>query len=464
MNGKRGKYQTKKSLQSTNSEQPDEEQVLHEIRTSRRIRIIKTNFKDNDEEIENELESTTTTDNRQNGSNLSQIVATATSADPSISKQSADASSSSTSFAVDCESNNENDSLKNSHFNKSQQQFKCEKCGLEFTSANSVTRHQDKSCLRIHILNLDNNTIKCPICGQLYPSTHHISIHISKYHGSLLGSSTMPPSEEAKKMYEQHVVVVKVPLKRGRKKKITNTSAEVELDLTTPVPSPVKIEPIMKLTRKYTKRSNSLNTSNSGESRLDKRRRLNKRNSLAASTAAATATETESNAATDSETHESRRIKKPTAFSPTIHFKKRKYRFKNRNNKSLVEPEAVAQPHQKRKYVRKTLDNSEIPAGYKKKQYKCDYCDAVFKRRSKRSGHLEICKNRPTNGDEDKKSSENSNDDAVTLEKLFNEGMSNNNDSDEKQPEYKSNLHEDECIIHDDDDDDDENNVIYNNI
>jgi uncharacterized C2H2 Zn-finger protein len=90
----------------------------------------------------------------------------------------------------------------------------CEKCGLEFTSANSVSRHQEKSCLRLRAINLPTITLskgqqkegyirkKCPICSAFFNNTHRLSIHIFKHHKNLLGSACKPPSNEAKRLYE----------------------------------------------------------------------------------------------------------------------------------------------------------------------------------------------------------------------------------------------------------------------
>lgn len=86
--------------------------------------------------------------------------------------------------------------------------YECEKCALEFTSSNSVIRHQEKSCLRVKVINLttelsiDNevhviNKKKCPICNAVFLNTHRLSIHIYKHHGSLLGSASLPPATEA---------------------------------------------------------------------------------------------------------------------------------------------------------------------------------------------------------------------------------------------------------------------------
>lgn len=85
----------------------------------------------------------------------------------------------------------------------------CERCGLEFTSANSVFRHQEKSCLRVRVINLKSggetcsqssltSKKKCPICSCIFYSTHRVSIHIYKHHKNLLGSALQPPSSEAK--------------------------------------------------------------------------------------------------------------------------------------------------------------------------------------------------------------------------------------------------------------------------
>jgi hypothetical protein len=85
----------------------------------------------------------------------------------------------------------------------------CNKCGLEFTSANSVIRHQEKSCLRVEVITLKSTTSKskdvlskkkCPICGATFYNTHRVSIHIYKHHRNLLGSAKLPPTNEAKNL------------------------------------------------------------------------------------------------------------------------------------------------------------------------------------------------------------------------------------------------------------------------
>jgi DNA repair exonuclease SbcCD ATPase subunit len=93
----------------------------------------------------------------------------------------------------------------------------CEKCDLEFTSGNSVLRHQEKSCLRVRIINLASiksqqqqettSTAgsfkkKCPICSSIFFNTHRLSIHIYKHHRNLLGSANQPPTHEAKRLNE----------------------------------------------------------------------------------------------------------------------------------------------------------------------------------------------------------------------------------------------------------------------
>jgi hypothetical protein len=92
----------------------------------------------------------------------------------------------------------------------------CEKCDLEFTSGNSVLRHQEKSCLRVRIINLASiknqhkETTstggpfkkKCPICSSIFFNTHRLSIHIYKHHRNLLGSANQPPTHEAKRLNE----------------------------------------------------------------------------------------------------------------------------------------------------------------------------------------------------------------------------------------------------------------------
>ena len=86
----------------------------------------------------------------------------------------------------------------------------CDKCGLEFTSSNSVHRHQERSCLRIKIISIkspsksrgESNIKKCPICSCIFYSTHRVSIHIYKNHRNLLGSASNPPSQEAHRLYQ----------------------------------------------------------------------------------------------------------------------------------------------------------------------------------------------------------------------------------------------------------------------
>lgn len=83
----------------------------------------------------------------------------------------------------------------------------CLRCGLEFTSANSVSRHQEKSCLRVRVINLKSNAKephkkKCPICSCTFHNTHRLSIHIYKHHRNLLGSAGMQPTNEAKRMHQ----------------------------------------------------------------------------------------------------------------------------------------------------------------------------------------------------------------------------------------------------------------------
>ena len=67
-----------------------------------------------------------------------------------------------------------------------------------------MLRHQEKSCLRVKVINLkteatiDNkvkiiNRKKCPICSAIFNNTHRLSVHIYKHHGNLLGSSNLPP-------------------------------------------------------------------------------------------------------------------------------------------------------------------------------------------------------------------------------------------------------------------------------
>lgn len=88
----------------------------------------------------------------------------------------------------------------------------CLRCGLEFTSANSVFRHQEKSCLRVRVINLKSNKNenkqeltskkKCPICSCTFFNTHRLSIHIYKHHRNLLGSALQAPTAEAKRLNE----------------------------------------------------------------------------------------------------------------------------------------------------------------------------------------------------------------------------------------------------------------------
>ena len=156
-------------------------------------------------------------------------------------------------------------------------------------------------------------------------------------------------------------------------------------------------------------------------------------------------------------------MKKSLSLSPTIINKKgAKKKLKNNKKTPMIEQPATG----KRKYSRRTLENSETPSGYKKKEYKCDNCGIVFKRKSKRNEHLNNCKNKnDLNG---QKKLENSND-VVTLENLFNEGASDQNSNEQQhQHQYKTtSLQEDEFIIHNDDDEDDIRNsnleIIYNN-
>ena len=88
----------------------------------------------------------------------------------------------------------------------------CTKCSLEFTSANSVFRHQEKSCLRVRVINIKPVNIqnketmltkkKCPICGSNFYNTHKVSIHIYKHHRNLLGSALKEPVPEAKRLHD----------------------------------------------------------------------------------------------------------------------------------------------------------------------------------------------------------------------------------------------------------------------
>ncbi|CAF0874058.1 unnamed protein product [Brachionus calyciflorus] len=84
----------------------------------------------------------------------------------------------------------------------------CDKCNLEFTSGNSVSRHQEKSCLRLKVINIEAKSKtknkpgevkkKCPICGFIFTNTHQLSIHIYRQHKGLLGNAHDPPLAEAK--------------------------------------------------------------------------------------------------------------------------------------------------------------------------------------------------------------------------------------------------------------------------
>ena len=115
----------------------------------------------------------------------------------------------------------------------------CEKCGLEFTSANSVSRHQEKSCLRVRVINLKSsnassssktqqkeasNKKKCPICSSIFFNTHRVSIHIYKHHKNLLGSAVTPPNDEAKRL--QELQLVKTGAKSSSSSKVTSQEAE----------------------------------------------------------------------------------------------------------------------------------------------------------------------------------------------------------------------------------------------
>ena len=91
----------------------------------------------------------------------------------------------------------------------------CDKCDLEFTSSNSVTRHQEKSCLRVKVISCESKSKarsktgeikkKCPICGYVFSNTHQLSIHIYRQHKSLLGSASTPPSDEAVRLNQLQV-------------------------------------------------------------------------------------------------------------------------------------------------------------------------------------------------------------------------------------------------------------------
>lgn len=91
----------------------------------------------------------------------------------------------------------------------------CDKCDLEFTSSNSVTRHQEKSCLRVKVISFESKSRakskageikkKCPICGFVFSNTHQLSIHIYRQHKSLLGSASEPPADEAVRLNQEQV-------------------------------------------------------------------------------------------------------------------------------------------------------------------------------------------------------------------------------------------------------------------
>lgn len=114
----------------------------------------------------------------------------------------------------------------------------CEKCGLEFTSTNSVVRHQEKSCLRVKVISLEkssssskssdnNNELasgmvnggkkKCPICSSVFFNTHRLSIHIFKHHRNLLGSAHQPPTREARRLYEKQLAKTKAGSSSARR-------------------------------------------------------------------------------------------------------------------------------------------------------------------------------------------------------------------------------------------------------
>jgi hypothetical protein len=121
----------------------------------------------------------------------------------------------------------------------------CEKCGIEFTSTNSVIRHQEKSCLRVKVINMpaavkinsksskktaaahssclseESMRKKCPICSSTFFNTHRLSIHIYKHHKNLLGSVHKPPASEAVRLNE-------IQLKRLNEKKQVNEFGEGE--------------------------------------------------------------------------------------------------------------------------------------------------------------------------------------------------------------------------------------------
>lgn len=97
--------------------------------------------------------------------------------------------------------------------------YTCDKCDLEFTSTNSVVRHQEKSCLRVRVISLPPSALnakderttrkKCPICSSTFYNTHRLSIHIYKHHRNLLGSASQSPTLEAKRRYEKQLAKLK---------------------------------------------------------------------------------------------------------------------------------------------------------------------------------------------------------------------------------------------------------------
>ena len=115
----------------------------------------------------------------------------------------------------------------------------CEKCGLEFTSGNSVLRHQEKSCLRVRVINLKTSGAKdgavkkkCPICSSIFFNTHRLSIHIYKHHKNLLGSARQPPSADARRLNELQLKKIKstADVKQKEHHFELDTSHETKID------------------------------------------------------------------------------------------------------------------------------------------------------------------------------------------------------------------------------------------
>ena len=120
----------------------------------------------------------------------------------------------------------------------------CEKCGLEFTSTNSVVRHQEKSCLRVRVISLDSSPSssplgkkeeavtkkKCPICSSVFYNTHRLSIHIYKHHKNLLGSALQPPTKEARRLNEKQLAKMRLAPDNANQSDDENGSHEHEED------------------------------------------------------------------------------------------------------------------------------------------------------------------------------------------------------------------------------------------